>query len=325
MIGTRHLEHVLALADHGHFGRAASAIGLSQPALSRSLAALERQLGVRLFDRSAGGVEPTVYGRIVIDRARDVSAELGVLEQELSRTRGLDQGSLSVSLGPFPGVLSGQSALAGMVAEHPAIRCRVRTGGPRQVASDVMSGLCDLGMGELSGAEIRDELETRHLASCPVYLCCRKGHPILSLTRASIEDAAAYPWACTRIPGRIRPFMPTGSVRGGHWDEVSGDFVPAIESDLVGYFAELTQGSDVLVVSTLTMVASHLTSGAIAVAPFSEPWIRLNYGFIHRRHRQLPPAAVKFIELARQAEAQIKQREEALRREYVPRWMRSVR
>jgi len=70
MYSVRQMELVRALAEHRHFGRAAAALGISQPALTRSLKFIEDQLGVLLFDRM--GVTPTVYGQIVLQYSRPV-------------------------------------------------------------------------------------------------------------------------------------------------------------------------------------------------------------------------------------------------------------
>ncbi len=67
-IDIRLIRHVLMLARHRNFARAAEQLHLSQPALSRSIARLEETLGVALFDRTRDGVIPTDYGRIVIER-----------------------------------------------------------------------------------------------------------------------------------------------------------------------------------------------------------------------------------------------------------------
>lgn len=66
----RQLEYVVALADAGHFGRAARACHITQPALSAQIQALEEQLGVTLFERSRRGANPTPVGRWVAARAR---------------------------------------------------------------------------------------------------------------------------------------------------------------------------------------------------------------------------------------------------------------
>lgn len=68
----RRLSHVVALADTLHFARAAEQVHLSQPAFSRSIQAVEDDLGIRLFDRETGDVRPTPAGAFVIKRARQL-------------------------------------------------------------------------------------------------------------------------------------------------------------------------------------------------------------------------------------------------------------
>jgi len=64
----RHLESVVAVANTGSMAKAATVLTISQPAVSRAIADAERTLGVRLFERSSQGVEPTQYGRALVRR-----------------------------------------------------------------------------------------------------------------------------------------------------------------------------------------------------------------------------------------------------------------
>src|SRR5512137_2516263 len=96
------VRHALVLAKHGNFRRAARALHVSQPTLSRNIAALERSLGVRLFDRSSSGVEPTPFGRLVLERGRGLLAGESDLLREISLQAGLEIGSLAVAAGPYP-------------------------------------------------------------------------------------------------------------------------------------------------------------------------------------------------------------------------------
>ncbi|MGI4796235.1 MAG: LysR family transcriptional regulator, partial [Janthinobacterium lividum] len=70
------LHYVVALADHGHFGRAAAACNISQPTLSTQVKKLEQELGLTLFERTTQSVSVTDLGRDIVGRARRILAEV---------------------------------------------------------------------------------------------------------------------------------------------------------------------------------------------------------------------------------------------------------
>jgi DNA-binding transcriptional LysR family regulator len=80
----RRLGHFLAVAEEGHFGRAAARLGISQPPLTAQIQALERELGVRLLERSGKGCRPTREGEALLPLARRLAQEAGAVE-ELAR------------------------------------------------------------------------------------------------------------------------------------------------------------------------------------------------------------------------------------------------
>src|SRR2546423_9647168 len=98
----RDLHLFFTVVQEGSMAKAASHLGISQPAVSEVIAALEDALGVRLFDRNARGVEPTVYGRALLKRGRPAFDELmqGIRVIEfLSDAAG---GELWIGCGPAP-------------------------------------------------------------------------------------------------------------------------------------------------------------------------------------------------------------------------------
>ncbi len=317
MIESRHLLHIVAVADYRHFGRAAEAVHLTQPALTRSVQAAERSLGVRLFDRDRSGVELTPFGRMVVERGRAILSELGELKREIDLERGLESGTLAVTLAPYPSALSGQRAVARLLAAHPGVTCRVQVGDWLRVTGDVLGGQVDLGVADIGDAAENPELSVEPLSQRPLHFICRPGHPLLSGKRVTVADLARYPWATTRAPARMRGGLPDPPGRAGRWESGSGYFVPAIETDVMAEPAVLARESDALVVTTLTMVRGELGTGGIAVVRFAAPWFRLNYGFILRRGRTLPPAAEEFMRIAREIEAEGTEREDELRRRFL--------
>ena len=94
------LKHLLAVVEHGTFSRAAEAVNLSQPALSRSIQALETELGLPLLDRGTRRLRLTAYGACAVERARRMRHEETELQRELKRMHGGESGSLNIGLSP---------------------------------------------------------------------------------------------------------------------------------------------------------------------------------------------------------------------------------
>jgi DNA-binding transcriptional LysR family regulator len=316
MIQTQKLAHVVALAEHRNFREAAEALHLTQPALSRSIQSLETALGGRLFDRGHGSVEPTGLGTLVVERARGILSAVADLEHEIELAKGLRAGTLEVSLAPYPSALSGQRAVARLLAAHPEIQFRVRVAGFHGVAEDVAEGRCDLGVADLEAAEARG-LDTEIIVRRPLCFFARPGHPLLGKTQCGLDDMLGYPWAAIRAPARIARVLPADMGRAGRWDPDTGEFAPALEVDVVSDFLVLARESEILVAATLTMAERELEQGHLSVVPFSPPWLELAYGFISRPNHTLSPATLEFMKLVRTIEAELEGREAALRVRYL--------
>ena len=95
---TRHIRHFMALVECGSFARASEVVHLSQPALSRSIQELERQLGARLFDRGRFGVVLTAHGRAALPHVRGLLAAAESLRQEVEAIDELETGELNTRI-----------------------------------------------------------------------------------------------------------------------------------------------------------------------------------------------------------------------------------
>ena len=318
MIESRHLVHVLALARHRNFGRAAQEVYLTQSALTRSIQTLERRLGVRLFDRDRSGVDLTAFGRLVVERARGIATDLRDLESDIDQMKNLEIGNLYVAMAPYPSALSGQAAVGRLLASHPSIRCRIRVTRYEQVIASVAEGSSDVGFAELSTAVENPELEAEAVVTRPASFFCRPGHPLAERMGVALEDLTSYPWVTTRMPRRMGAFLPADLGRAGSWHPVSGEFVPAIETDVVHGFTSLAMESDALLGAAATIVVSDLEAGRLRRVPFAAPWLRFQAGFITRRSRTLPPIAEEFKRLVRSIEAELDEQEEELQARFAP-------
>ncbi|MFF1324712.1 MULTISPECIES: LysR family transcriptional regulator [Streptomyces] len=205
----RHLRYALALAEHGHFGRAARTLGIAQPPLSKQIADLERETGARLFDRTRQGVFPTAAGEAFLARARRALDEMTAAKVDAERAARGETGRLrlgfiaSALLDPLPLVLGRFGR------ERPDIRLELHEMASRRSTAALIAGDLDvavtLGPPRGAGAE--------HLASVPVgrdHLIAVVGsaHPYAGQASVSVDQLRRQPLIVAA--GEDEPAIATG-------------------------------------------------------------------------------------------------------------------
>ena len=307
-ITPRILHYLVALSEFRHFGRAAESLGISQPALLRSLNALEQAFGVRLFDRSRrDGVEPTDCGRLLVERGRDLIVKSEELIREIELRKGLETGQLTVTSGMYPAVLTVAKALGELLRKHPKVRCRMRIATWREATEDVLMRRSDLAVAEISEAEQEPQLATEPIAQRQLFFFCRPGHPLAGRRKMTIEQVAEYPWVSTRAPKRVRSFLPTDLRASGWIDPSNGDFVPAILVDDLDSARLAVTESDGIGAAPREVLLEALQRREVCELPIAPPWLRLNYGLIYLRNRTLSPAAHFLVETIKRHESMLRQ------------------
>ena len=310
----RRLRQFLALIEHAHFGRAAKALGVSQPALSKSIQLLESELGVTLFDRRTDGVVPTAFGQLLREKSQRLLVAEEDLRRDIAMLTGGDIGALKVALGPYPSVTSGYASIARLHARHPQIKITAHVAGWREVAHQVATGAVDLGIAEISTLQGQEAFTCELLGEHEGRLLCRPGHPLLSQKRSpTLAQTLDYPWVASRIPLRLATHLfPATLGCAGAYDPLTGDFIPAIEIDVPMQIVKFVESSNVLALGNLSTFEQEISAGAIVPLPAHDPALRTRYGFIYLKERSLPPAVELYMREVRAVEAEICQRERVL-------------
>lgn len=313
----RQLRHVLALADLGSFARAAIALRLSQPALSRSIQGVEARLGTPLFERLRSGTVPTDAGRLLILRARQIVQMAESLDRQVFADRELQHEHVCVGVGPYPAQTIMSLALARLVGANPGVTVQLLV----RNWDDLLRGLqrqeIDFFLAETSTLEKESRLAIEQMAAHPLYFVARSKHPLAGRRGVTAPDTFAHPLvSLSRISPRVLEPMRAARRKAREQGVLARSF-PAVECNALDVATQVVRNSDAIMVATLPSVSRELESGELVLLG-SEPWLHLRYGIVRLKGHTLGAAAEMLVELLREAERATTLEEERL----VSRWTR---
>ncbi|GAA4516231.1 LysR family transcriptional regulator [Actinoallomurus oryzae] len=280
----RQLRYVVATADHGTMTAAAQALFVAQPALSRAIRELERELGVELFARAGRGVALTDSGEQIVRYARDALRAVDAIEAFSAAPTGARPGELRVaSTSTLEPELTAR-LLPEFAREQPAARIRVvRCDGRESAGAAVRDGRADLALTDLP---VPGDLAAHPLEQREIVLISPAG---LNL-REPVPQSA--------LEG-LRLVMPArGSARRTELDGVLSRIgvtpIPAVESNERGAWLTWVRAG----VGSLMWYRNQIeTVEGLAVRSFMPP-ITTTIGLVHTR-RPLPPVAREFLAFAK--------------------------
>ncbi|MDC0659388.1 LysR family transcriptional regulator [Leisingera sp. SS27] len=188
-IGLRHIRYFIAVAEELHFRRAAVRLNIAQPALSRAIQHLERELQVSLFERSNRATLLTEAGRVFLDGCRGV---LTATELAVENARQADQGQIgSLRIGCTDFAIGGclPDLLKTFQQEFPGITLKPHHGVTTEQLHRLEDGTLDVGFvtGPVNLPDIASvSVQQEHLL-CIVY----EGHPLAHRSSIRLEELAA--------------------------------------------------------------------------------------------------------------------------------------
>jgi DNA-binding transcriptional LysR family regulator len=203
-ISLEKLQQLVTVARCGSFSRAAAELNISQPALSRSIAAIEARYGIPLFNRLGHGVELTSSGAQTIDQIRSLLQDFRVLESNLRLIGQGKAGKLSLGMSP----LLASQILSTFVSEffdeesRAQLQVLIRPG--RQLLDAIKNDEIELFFFPESHIDPDDDLDTELIGHISATFVVRNGHPLLGRERITIQDLSEFPSASSVEP----PFAP---------------------------------------------------------------------------------------------------------------------
>lgn len=199
----RRLGHFLAVAEEGHFGRAAARLGLSQPPLTAQIQALEAELGVRLLERTRKGARPTREGEALLPLARRVAEDAAMLEalaRELRAGRHAPVAIACVTSGLFDHL---PPLVRGLRAARPEAAVAVREMDTADAIEALRRGEVDIALLRLD--RDRPPVRVLPLGEDVVMAALPEGHPLLAHYPEALPLAALAGAPLLTLPRSISP------------------------------------------------------------------------------------------------------------------------
>lgn len=293
----RDLRILLAVSDAGTMGRAAAALSVSQPVVSKAVAELEAVLGVRLFDRTALGITPTAQGSAMINCSRAMFDELQQGVQTIEFLDDPSSGELRLGCTEFGASGLASSVIAGLVRRHPRLHFNVTMADPVSLAMiELPRRNIELSMGGLP-QDLPADVQAERLFEDVHVVMASVDSPWARRRKLHLVDLLEAPWV---LP-------PVGSLARRYIDDAFLAQGLAAPNARVSTFSiplchQLLASADYLAIlpRSATRLAKHLP-----IRPLDVDFrgIVRSVGIMTLKQRTISPVAQLFIDAARKASA----------------------
>jgi len=197
------LKHFIELASNGSFSQSANKLHLTQPALSRSIKALEDELGQALFDRVGRRNELTAFGAQVLQRARALVDEADELKRTGQRLKSGELGQLRVGMGSGPGAMLMTPLLMVMANEHPQAHIDISRGSTPLLVQALRDRALDALILDIRSLQPAPDLKVEALQEMNGAFMCRPGHPLAQKQHVSFAQLRDFPIASTPLSDEV--------------------------------------------------------------------------------------------------------------------------
>ncbi len=285
------LRHFISLAQTGSFSKSATALFLTQPALSRSIQALEGELGQALFDRVGRHSELTPFGREAVERARELVLAADDLRGS-GRLAGVAQeGVLRIGMGSGPGAMLMTPLLLTMAQERPRLRVDIARATTDLLLQALRARDLDALVLDVRSLRPAPDLVVQHVHDMRGAFLVRHGHPLAQQRSAiGFDDLLRFPIASTPLSDEVAQTLVER-----YGPQAHPSLCVTLRCEEIASLVEVVRHSDAVLLAIRAaapdMVALKLQPALAATARF---------GLVTLRRRTLPPGLAAVVALMAQ-------------------------
>lgn len=290
----RRLTHIVAVADTGSFTRGAERASITQSAITKSVADLERQLGYSVFYRTARGALLTEQGRDFVERARQLLDDARVLLDGKSVREDPFARTLRIGVCPASSEWRLAEPLAALVSRYPSLRFEVIGSGLERLVQLVRSGGVDVAFGYEDAFIEWADIKRDRCGVVQGLLFVRKGHPLLG--QEALRPADLIPYNCI-LPADAKPFnnvlreiYETGGIA---WQK------RLLVTDNINIMMRVVANSDAFALTSQEVTQSSGFSDAFEILDVADLFTPFHLCCATRARWELAPAVTVFLRAMR--------------------------
>ena len=284
------IAYFLEVVRRGNVGRAAVAVGVTQPAISKAIRRLEDTVGVALFERGAHGARLTSDGQLFLESARNFDAQHSAILRSAADLRAHHAGMLRIGITNPASDSPVVQVLAEMARQRPGMRLVLTIGKSDTLNDAVEKGELDMAVTpSFPGSQFScDRIE---LSEDWMRVAARARHPLFSLPKLSLPDIGAYSWLLPNRQSNTRRLL-TNTLEQAGCPAPSVVVEAEFRSDAA---MGLVESTDLLTIVPATVLRNW--SGRIEALPLAMLEIRRTLVLLTRAHATWSHLMVVFKDL----------------------------
>jgi len=295
----RDVEYFAVLAEHGHVGRAAEALGLSQPALSLSLRRLEKSMSAKLVKRTPKGVELTDVGVALVSRVRQLRL---AREDVVREVADLSQGRAgNLRIGVHPGMVDDllAPACSALLKAAPQVTMTITVETNDAAVTALREGKLDLIINIMPASPHKD-LVQEHLIDDTMVVFASADHRLAKRKRVTMEDLEQERWTATAFSAPAWPHVNLAF-------QQSGKNPPRVivRTTSLSLRDHLVASTDLLGTSSRRVLRQVAARHRLVELPLKEFMGKRGVAVFYRKDTYLSPAAKRFIEILKKTAGEI--------------------
>lgn len=289
----RDIEYFAVLAEHGHVGRAAEALGLTQPALSVSLRRLEQSMNTKLCKRTPKGIELTDVGHVLLSQVRRLRQ---TREDVMREVEDLSQGRAgNLRVGVHAGVVDNLigPACCMLINAAPSVTLSVTVESIESAVSAVREGRLDLGVSVMPSPPHPDMVQIPLIEDTIVVFASAR-HRLAKRKQVTLDDLEDERWAATAFSAPALPLLSRALQDRGR-----NALHYVVQTSSMAFRDQLVANTDLLSTSSKRLLRQIKARYRVVELPIRGFSVKRSVGVFHRKDTYLSPAARQFIGILR--------------------------